>query len=221
MKQSEIALPKQQPKALDSDWQFPDPPNALAFLSEAVSSGSEKITFVSHDIDDGAWQFLGDSMTSSGKAVLCCLSHPINEDPTLIELSDLPLGWCAERTKIGAPWKRYNKLIAEEKRYAKTWHYIQSCERILSTVFFVGWLWMAWNLLYVITENNGHLDDTHNGLFPMLIMFSCVFLAALVRPLCPRCNKLFFKRGLTRGWESKDKCIHCGLPRNAKHNPDD
>lgn len=87
-------------------WKFSDPPHTGAYLSKAVHTGAEPITYVSHDEDDGAWQFLGDSMTDSG-GVLVCLHHPLDCDPSLTELADLPVGWCAERSKPGEPWTRY------------------------------------------------------------------------------------------------------------------
>ena len=90
-----------------SDWKFPDPPHTKAFLSEAVHTEAEPVTYVSHDADDGAWQFLGDSMAGDSKPVISCLHHPIDKDPSLKELADLPLGWWAERTKPGDPWSRH------------------------------------------------------------------------------------------------------------------
>jgi hypothetical protein len=88
---------------------FPDPPHTGVFLSESVHNGSETVTYVSHDSDDGAWQFLGNSMADGGGPVLSCFHHPIDRDPSLSELADLPLGWCAERTKVGEPWIRRRK----------------------------------------------------------------------------------------------------------------
>ena len=88
----------------ESDWKFPDPPHTTAYLSQTVHDGSEPVTYVSHDGDDGAWQFLGDSMSAGGGPVLSCLHHPIDSDPSLAELADLPLGWCAERERPGEPW---------------------------------------------------------------------------------------------------------------------
>ncbi|MGA2037960.1 MAG: DUF4262 domain-containing protein [Bryobacteraceae bacterium] len=93
------------PKSSLFNWRFQDSPHAQAFLSKAVDRGIEPITFVSHDADDGAWQFLGDSMSDSG-GVAVCLHHPIDSDPSLRELADLPLGWYAEREKTGQPWVR-------------------------------------------------------------------------------------------------------------------
>ncbi len=89
------------------DWKFPDPPHTRVFLSEAVHSGIEPITYVSHDLEDGAWQFLGESMAGDGKPVLSCFHHPVDADPNLKELADLPLGWWAERAKPGEPWFRH------------------------------------------------------------------------------------------------------------------
>jgi hypothetical protein len=88
------------------NWKFPDRPHTGVYLSKSVHEGSEPITYVSHDDDDGSWQFLGDSMTASGGA-LSCLHHPIDNDPSLVELADLPLGWYAERDAPGEPWCRY------------------------------------------------------------------------------------------------------------------
>ncbi len=90
------------------DWKFPDLPHTQAFLSKPVHAGLEAVTYVSHDVEDGAWQFLGDSMTGGDKPVVSCLHHPIDKDPALNELADLPRGWWAERSKPGEPWVRHS-----------------------------------------------------------------------------------------------------------------
>jgi hypothetical protein len=92
------------------NWKFPDPPHAGVYLSNAVHDGTEPVMFVSHDAEDGAWQFLGDSMADGG-GVLSCFHHPIDRDPGLAELADLPLGWYAERGKVGEPWIRRKRTI--------------------------------------------------------------------------------------------------------------
>ena len=94
------------PKSSLFNWKFPDDPHARVFLSETVNSGTEPVTYVSHDVEDGAWQFLGDSMSDGGGPVISCLHHPIDRDPSLVELADLPLGWYAERGRVGEPWTR-------------------------------------------------------------------------------------------------------------------
>jgi hypothetical protein len=88
------------------DWKFSDPPDTRVFLSETVHKGTEQVTYVSHDIEDGAWQFLGDSMSAGGGPVISCFHHLIDDDRTLGELADLPAGWYATRSRVGEPWVR-------------------------------------------------------------------------------------------------------------------
>lgn len=95
------------PESALFDWKFPDPPHTRVFLSAAVHSGAESITYVSHDIEDGAWQFLGDSMSGDRPPVISCFHHPVDKDRSLAELADLPLGWWAERIAPGQPWMRH------------------------------------------------------------------------------------------------------------------
>ena len=94
------------------DWKFSDPPHAGVYLSKTVDNGTEPVTYVSHDAEDGAWQFLGDSMSEPG-GVISCFHHPIDRDPSLAELADLPLGWYAERGKVGEPWVRRKRMPDE------------------------------------------------------------------------------------------------------------
>ncbi len=94
------------PKSSLFNWKFPDDPHTRVFLSETVHKGTEKVTYVSHDAEDGAWQFLGDSMSDGGGPVISCFHHPIDEDPSLTQLADLPMGWYAERAGVGEPWIR-------------------------------------------------------------------------------------------------------------------
>lgn len=97
------------------NWKFPDPPHARVFLSDAVQNGTESVTYVSHDAEDGAWQFLGDSMSDGGGPVISCFQHPIDRDSSLAELADLPTGWYAERNKVGAPWIRRKHKLGESE----------------------------------------------------------------------------------------------------------
>jgi hypothetical protein len=99
-------LASTDPKSSLFNWKFPDDPHARVFLSESVHKGTEPVTYVSHDTEDGAWQFLGDSMSDGGGPVISCFHHPIDCDPSLAELSDLPLGWYAQRGRVGEPWTR-------------------------------------------------------------------------------------------------------------------
>lgn len=88
-------------------WQFPDKPHTKVFISRAIQEDKEWITYVTHDLSDGAWQILGETGVESGGPELACLHHMVEKDSTLAELADLPKGWYAERTAPGRPWERF------------------------------------------------------------------------------------------------------------------
>jgi hypothetical protein len=88
------------------DWKFPDDPHTLAFLSKTVQTKEEAVSYVAHD-SNGDWQFLGDKMIDGGGPVLSCLHHLVDDDATIQELHDLPLGWYATRNTPRALWQRF------------------------------------------------------------------------------------------------------------------
>ena len=90
-------------------WKFPDKPHTKALISKAIQDESEWITYVTHDLSDGAWQILGETGIETGGPELACLHHMVERDPTLEELADLSKGWYAERTVPGEPWERFEK----------------------------------------------------------------------------------------------------------------
>jgi hypothetical protein len=53
-------------------------------------------------------------MTAGAKPVISCFHHPVDNDSSLKELADLPLGWYAERAEPGAPWVRHQKQSDSE-----------------------------------------------------------------------------------------------------------
>jgi hypothetical protein len=66
----------------------------------------EPVLLVVNDADDGLWQLIGTTDAgSSGK--IRHLHHAIDEDPTLVDVLDLPPGHSASRTGIEAPWERH------------------------------------------------------------------------------------------------------------------
>ena len=95
-------------------WMFDDPSNTAVFTSKRVLSGAEWIACVTHDADDGAWQFHGPGgAASEAEAVLVGLGTIVKLDPSLTQLADLALGWCAWRTSPSAPWHRRRSVEAE------------------------------------------------------------------------------------------------------------
>jgi hypothetical protein len=89
-----------------SDWLFKDPPN-LAVITTYHVFESSPILLVSHDEDDGGWQFLPSEVVSEADAKVVALERIVHLDSSVNELVDLPLGWIATRSKIGDIWQRF------------------------------------------------------------------------------------------------------------------
>lgn len=89
-----------------SQWIFSDPPNVATFTVKQIVDEGAPILLVCHNADDGCWQFLTGSDFKMSDALLILLKNMINRDPSLLELSDLPLGWKAWRTSPGDSWQR-------------------------------------------------------------------------------------------------------------------
>ncbi len=96
-------------------WPFGDEPrNVAVFTTRQVLEG-RPVVRVSHDADDGAWQFLCDSPERPiADARIVALEEALRRDPTLAEVADLPLGWGAWRARPGAPWQRAPNARDEE-----------------------------------------------------------------------------------------------------------
>jgi hypothetical protein len=75
--------------------------------TQSIIRGEDWIGLVSRDAIDGAWQFLplseGPDLSS---ASVVSLKNIATLDASVIELSDLPMGWRAWRSSKGAPWQR-------------------------------------------------------------------------------------------------------------------
>ena len=89
-------------------WPFADPPNVAVFTSTDVLDRGMPIVYVVHDEDDGAWQF----HSINGPPVHDCdarvvgFKTVVSLDPSVVDLSDLGLGWCARRKTPKSPWHR-------------------------------------------------------------------------------------------------------------------
>jgi hypothetical protein len=94
-------------------WPFPDPPNLAVITVRQIIDDGRPILAVSHDAEDGAWQFLtgGPCETDDGRVV--SLEVAVRRDPTLLDLAGLPAGWRAWRAAVGEPWQRGPKPARE------------------------------------------------------------------------------------------------------------
>jgi hypothetical protein len=88
------------------DWPFEDRPNTAALTTSDVLGANAPILQVTHDADDGSWQFLPGGIVNPSDARVVGLGEICRRDPSLLELADLPEGWRAWRERVGAKWQR-------------------------------------------------------------------------------------------------------------------
>ena len=82
-----------------SSWPFNDSPNVAVFSNRKIVFDGLWISYVTHDIDDGSWQFHCDQaeeITEKDIAIVS-LKNIFDKDPSIAVLADLPLGWQAWR----------------------------------------------------------------------------------------------------------------------------
>lgn len=103
------------------DWPFPDGPETAVFTSKYVIEDGEVITYVSHDADDGAWQFhvSGKSLDEAAGRIVG-LGQVMKLDPSVAKLALLPLGWCAWRENAAAAWQTADDEPHDEDPAADT-----------------------------------------------------------------------------------------------------
>ena len=89
--------------SFDGKWPFLDAENTAVFCCEHVFSDASPILYVTHD-HDGDWQFLCGGHHSEAKPRIVCLGCMIEKDPSVWTLAEMPIGWGADRTEVGAPW---------------------------------------------------------------------------------------------------------------------
>ena len=88
-------------------WLFDDPPNLAVFTTKSIAFGQQPVLLVTHDEEDGAWQFLPSGGAGHEKdAALVSLRSMIERDSTLAQLADLPVGWRAWRESRDSTWQR-------------------------------------------------------------------------------------------------------------------
>ena len=89
----------------NSKWKFSDTEDTAVFTTKQVSTGNMQILYVSHDGEDGSWEFYGKSVDMKN-AILIPLKKIVELDKTVNDLSDLPCGWIATRNSKNDPWKK-------------------------------------------------------------------------------------------------------------------
>jgi hypothetical protein len=86
-------------------WLFDQGENTAALTSRQVLEGKFPILDVVH-YDDSSWAFTCGTTNDGADARVVGMAEIIATDPTLHDVADLPLGWCATRPCVGGTWHR-------------------------------------------------------------------------------------------------------------------
>ena len=97
-----------------NDWPFKDPINLAVISIRQIVFAKQPILHVTHDADDGGWQFLGAETPSEKDATVVCLKEIVEIDPSVLKLSDMPVGWEAWRRDKNDEW-----LISKNPRQSE------------------------------------------------------------------------------------------------------
>jgi hypothetical protein len=87
-------------------WRFADPPDLAVITVKRILSREGWIALVSHDADDGGWQFLTGAPLSDEDAAVAGLRQIVELDRSVEDLADLPTGYLAWRDSPTSPWHR-------------------------------------------------------------------------------------------------------------------
>lgn len=99
----------------NDDWPFADQKNVAVFTTTRITKQNAPILFVSHDEDDGSWQFLDGGEPSYDVASLVSLNRIFTLDHSVGELAELPYGWKAWRETKESPWQVFNTSGQDEE----------------------------------------------------------------------------------------------------------
>jgi hypothetical protein len=87
------------------NWPFDDKPNTASITTRQVLEGAP-ILLVTHDADDGSWQFLCGTTDDPEDARIVGIGQVYKRDVSVGELADLPEGWRAWRASAKEAWQR-------------------------------------------------------------------------------------------------------------------
>lgn len=83
---------------------FPDPPDTAVLVCTHVLEKGDAILYVTHDEEDGMWQFLCGKAHVPEEARVVSLACVLRLDPSLESLGQMPCGAFAERKRRRRPF---------------------------------------------------------------------------------------------------------------------
>ena len=83
---------------------FVESPNTAVITCCHILEDNMPILYVSHDADDGMWQFLCGGAHTEHQARVISLLEIYELDNSIAELSNMPYGWVAVRKNFEENW---------------------------------------------------------------------------------------------------------------------
>lgn len=85
---------------------FKESVDTAVFTTTFVIKAKKPITYVSHYMEDCAWEFLSDDKFENFEdvAMIVGLGEMIEIDNSLLNIADLPLGYIATRASLTDKW---------------------------------------------------------------------------------------------------------------------
>lgn len=90
--------------AMNMEFPFYDAPNTAAIICCHITESKSPILYVSHDEDDGMWQFLCGQVHTTEEAKLVSLRWVFDFDSSVGVLADMPCDCYAERKNRDDSW---------------------------------------------------------------------------------------------------------------------
>ena len=91
---------------MTDEWPFEESPNVAVITTVKVLEQGHPVLLVTHDEDDGAWQFLCGTTNDTDDGRVVGLREMVQMDASLKDLADLPLGWRTWRATPADTWHR-------------------------------------------------------------------------------------------------------------------
>ncbi|MDD5934413.1 MAG: hypothetical protein PUC65_02440 [Clostridiales bacterium] len=86
------------------EFPFKDAPNTACLVCKHVLNKEKPILYVSHDAEDGMWQFLCGEEHTEEDAKIVSLNSAYMLDKTVGQLADMPCGYYVERNRESKDW---------------------------------------------------------------------------------------------------------------------
>ncbi|OCX51844.1 hypothetical protein BEL04_17695 [Mucilaginibacter sp. PPCGB 2223] len=85
---------------------FKEPLSTSVLTTKFVTDDNKDITYVTHNEDDGSWEFLSDDVFDDQKVIVRVidLGQMLERDATLLDLADMPVGHYAVRDSRDDAW---------------------------------------------------------------------------------------------------------------------